>query len=51
MSIWLASWSDRVIRSGCWYIDPQFVRVAYRNSDLPGFRSSYLSFRLMRRAP
>jgi formylglycine-generating enzyme required for sulfatase activity len=40
--------SDRVIRGGCWYVDAGVCRAAYRARDAPGFRFSYLGFRLAR---
>ena len=49
MSIESSSGSDRVVRGGSWDYDPQFARVAYRGSNSPGLRLSYLGFRLMRR--
>ena len=49
MSIGYVPESYRVVCGGCWDDDPQFARVAYRGSNSPGLRLSYLGFRLMRR--
>jgi formylglycine-generating enzyme required for sulfatase activity len=37
---------DRVARGGSWYVIPHDCRVAARRSDSPGFRFSFLGFRL-----
>jgi formylglycine-generating enzyme required for sulfatase activity len=49
-SAWLQSegQSDRVIRGGSWFIDPQKLRSAYRSSSYSGFRSNIRGFRLAR---
>ncbi|MCX6902490.1 MAG: SUMF1/EgtB/PvdO family nonheme iron enzyme [Verrucomicrobia bacterium] len=39
------SGSYRVFRGGDWYDLAIYCRSAYRNSDVPGLRSSYLGFR------
>ena len=44
-----ASGSDRVVRGGSWYYDPQSARVADRYFDAPGFRYYNLGVRLARR--
>jgi formylglycine-generating enzyme required for sulfatase activity len=43
-----ASGTYRVFRGGCWVDDAQYLRSAYRYSDSPSIRSSYLDFRLVR---
>jgi formylglycine-generating enzyme required for sulfatase activity len=43
-----ASGSSRVFRGGCWLLDPQNARVAYRNHGAPGDRSDILGVRLLR---
>ncbi|MFV2055696.1 MAG: SUMF1/EgtB/PvdO family nonheme iron enzyme [Thiohalomonadales bacterium] len=40
--------ASRVLRSGSWNGDPQFVRSANRNGDTPGNRGSDIGFRLAR---
>jgi formylglycine-generating enzyme required for sulfatase activity len=35
-----------VYRGGSWYDDAQYARVPYRFAGTPGFRYSYLGFRL-----
>lgn len=42
------SGSTRVSRGGSWDRTPQYARVAYRNGNTPGYRSSRLGFRLVR---
>ena len=44
-----ASGSNRVFRGGCWIIDPQYARVAFRYNDPPGIRGNYRGVRLVRR--
>jgi formylglycine-generating enzyme required for sulfatase activity len=46
-----ASGSDRVSRGGSWDNVPQYARVANRDYDTPGYRSSLLGVRLLRTAP
>jgi sulfatase modifying factor 1 len=46
-----ASGSSRVFRGGRWFDSAQFVRVAFRNYDSPGFRLNGLGFRLVRSVP
>ena len=36
----------RVLRGGCWFILPQFLRSAYRNFNAPGNRFHDFGFRL-----
>ena len=43
-----SSGSDRVIRGGSWFNDPQFCRAAYRDYYAPGGRYDYVGFRLAR---
>ncbi len=38
----------RVIRGGSWLFEPRDARSAYRNWNAPGYRSSYLGFRVAR---
>jgi len=40
--------SNRVIRGGSWSSVPRYCRVAYRSDYAPGFRFSYIGFRLAR---
>jgi formylglycine-generating enzyme required for sulfatase activity len=40
--------SNRVFRGGCWFSGPRGARSADRAGILPGFRVSYLGFRLTR---
>ena len=42
--------SSRVIRGGSWYNGAEFVRSALRGNGVPGNRSSYVGFRLVRTA-
>jgi formylglycine-generating enzyme required for sulfatase activity len=46
-----ASGSNRVVRGGSWYDDPQDARVAYRSNSPPGRGSDYLGVRLLRTTP
>ena len=46
-----ASGSFRVFRGGSWDGVPRYARVAFRDSDSPGFRCSALGVRLLRTAP
>jgi formylglycine-generating enzyme required for sulfatase activity len=41
------SGSKRVFRGGSWFYDPRGVRASYRDFYVPGYRSSYLGFRLV----
>jgi formylglycine-generating enzyme required for sulfatase activity/serine/threonine protein kinase len=43
-----ASGSYRVIRGGCWFINSDYCRSAYRGRGAPGNRSSNLGFRVLR---
>jgi formylglycine-generating enzyme len=43
-----ASGSDRVVRGGSWFSNPQGCRVAYRGGYAPGDRFSFTGFRLAR---
>jgi formylglycine-generating enzyme required for sulfatase activity len=38
--------SDRVYRGGGWYNLPRYCRSAYRDRDAPGYRFSFLGFRM-----
>jgi len=40
--------SDRVIRGGSWYNNPDYLRAANRFFDLPDYRDGYVGFRLSR---
>ena len=42
--------SSRVLQGGGWSLAPSYARVALRDYDTPGFRSSSLGFRLLRTA-
>ncbi|MBL8615676.1 MAG: SUMF1/EgtB/PvdO family nonheme iron enzyme [Deltaproteobacteria bacterium] len=44
------SGSFRVARGGCWSIDPQYLRVAFRRDYSPGDRNGGLGVRLLRTA-
>ena len=50
MSIGYVSGPDCANRGGCWYINPQFARVAYRADYSPSYRRYHLGLRLFRRA-
>jgi formylglycine-generating enzyme required for sulfatase activity len=39
--------SYRVLRGGCWYINAQFCRCAYRYFNTPAYRSFSIGFRLV----
>ena len=42
--------SDRAQRGGCWGdVGPAFLRAAYRDSHSPGYASSGLGLRIMRK--
>ena len=43
--------SDRIIRGGSWFGSAGSCRAAYRRRFLPGYRLSYLGFRLARSVP
>jgi formylglycine-generating enzyme required for sulfatase activity len=46
---WTAGKSNyRLLRNGSWGNDPQILRAACRSSSLPGFRFSYVGFRVAR---
>ncbi len=38
--------SDRVVRGGCWYFHGRYCRSASRYRYEPGYRLSYLGFRV-----
>ncbi|OWY18165.1 hypothetical protein C7N43_37875 [Sphingobacteriales bacterium UPWRP_1] len=42
-----ASGTYRVLRGGCWYINPRYCRTAYRSSNTPGYRHYYCGFRVL----
>ncbi|MEI7695433.1 MAG: formylglycine-generating enzyme family protein [Chlorobium sp.] len=42
-----ATGSNRVLRGGYWHSAAGYCRSAYRGNDTPGFRSSYVGFRLV----
>ena len=42
--------SGRVLRGGSWFNDAAYVRVAYRDFNLPTYTRSYLGFRISRTA-
>ena len=39
--------SDRVVRGGCWSLNAEFCRSAYRYGSPPVFRFNYIGFRLV----
>jgi formylglycine-generating enzyme required for sulfatase activity len=43
-----ASGSSRVVRGGCWCLNSDYCRSAYRDRGTPDFRSDYLGFRVLR---
>jgi formylglycine-generating enzyme required for sulfatase activity len=40
--------TERVFRGGCWFLEPHQLRASLRGGNLPGFRSPYVGFRLVR---
>jgi len=38
--------ANRILRGGSWYLNPKTCRSAYRDTDAPGFRNSYVGFRV-----
>lgn len=40
--------TERVLRGGCFALDPAKQRVGQRGGNLPGFKSPYVGFRLVR---
>ncbi len=40
--------TERVLRGGCWFLDARAQRAALRGGNLPGFKSQYVGFRLVR---
>lgn len=43
--------TERVFRGGCWYLDVRAQRIALRAGNLPGFKSPYVGFRIVRETP
>lgn len=52
-SAWLSSNKNttKVRRGGCWYINPNNCRCAYRDDNNPDFSYNYFGFRVVRAAP
>ena len=40
--------ANRILRGGSWFLNPKTCRSAYRDSDMPDFRNSYIGFRVSR---
>jgi formylglycine-generating enzyme required for sulfatase activity len=40
--------TEHVFRGGSWFLDWQNLRAAFRSGNLPGFKSQYVGFRLVR---
>ncbi|MFT7662676.1 MAG: sulfatase modifying factor 1 [Planctomycetota bacterium] len=43
-----SSASSRMLRGGCWYYDPRYLRAAYRGYSGPGGGNYFLGFRVSR---
>jgi formylglycine-generating enzyme required for sulfatase activity len=48
---WQSDGRKRVLRGGSWFNVSASVRAASRHKDVPGFRSKFVGFRLVRTAP
>lgn len=49
--VWPESGAVRVLRGGSWFVNYRFVRVSYRDNNLPDIRYVIFGFRLARTAP
>jgi formylglycine-generating enzyme required for sulfatase activity len=43
--------TERVLRGGCWFLDPRGMRVALRGGNIPTMKNAYTGFRVVRELP